>query len=108
VKTPTRQAVLDAPQSRAEVAIDQTSLLSELYQRLDSSPRGLNQEEATHRLNQYARNVLQKVQQKPLILKFLADFSHSLLLWVGGIVALIAGLPQLAIAIWFVNITNFL
>jgi P-type Ca2+ transporter type 2C len=103
-----RQAVLAAPQPRTESAIAQTSLLAELYQRLDSSPRGLSQEEATRRLKQYGRNVLQKVRQKPLILKFLANFTHlmALLLWVGGIVALIAQLPQLAIAIWLVNVIN--
>jgi hypothetical protein len=30
----------------------------------------------------------------------------ALLLWVGGIVALVAQLPQIAIAIWMVNVIN--
>jgi P-type Ca2+ transporter type 2C len=104
-----RQAVLAAPTPpRTESTFAEASSLAELYQRLDSGPRGLNQEEATRRLDQYGHKVLQKVQQKSLILKFLANFTHlmALLLWVGGIVALIAQLPQLAIAIWLVNIIN--
>jgi P-type Ca2+ transporter type 2C len=108
VTTRSRHAVLDENRPRTQTSIVETSSLSEMYQRLNSSPRGLSQEEARRRLSQYGRNVLQKVQQKPLILKFLANFTHlmALLLWVGGIVALVAQLPQLAIAIWLVNVIN--
>jgi P-type Ca2+ transporter type 2C len=107
VTTRSRHTVLDE-EPRTDSASIQTNDLSELYQSLDSNPRGLSQEEATRRLSQYGRNVLQKVKQKPLILKFLANFTHlmALLLWVGGIVALMAQLPQLAIAIWLVNVIN--
>jgi P-type Ca2+ transporter type 2C len=103
------QTVLDAPvQPRTASSFAETSSLTELYQHLNSEPRGLSQAEATHRLSEYGHNVLQKVQQKSLVLKFLANFTHlmALLLWVGGIVALIAQLPQLAIAIWLVNVIN--
>jgi P-type Ca2+ transporter type 2C len=108
VTTRSRHAVLDENRPRTQTSIVETSSLSEMYQRLNSSPRGLSQAEATRRLSQYGRNVLQKVQQKPLILKFLANFTHlmALLLWAGGIVALVAQLPQLAIAIWLVNLIN--
>jgi magnesium-transporting ATPase (P-type) len=44
----------------------------------------------------------------PLVLTFLADFTHlmAILLWIGGLVAFLAQMPQLGIAIWMVNLIN--
>lgn len=82
--------------------------LDEVYEALNTSPLGLNQAEAEMRLHKYGTNTIQEVKGKPLILKFLANFTHlmAILLWVGGIVGFIAQMPELGIAIWLVNVIN--
>ncbi|MGE5223206.1 MAG: cation-translocating P-type ATPase, partial [Omnitrophica WOR_2 bacterium] len=79
-----------------------------VYPALDTRLDGLKQSEAEKRLNEHGPNVLQEVKGEPLYLKFLANFTHlmAILLWIGGIVALIAHMPQLAIAVWMVNLIN--
>ena len=41
-------------------------------------------------------------------MRFVSNFTHlmAVLLWIGGIVALIAEMPQLAVAVWLVNLIN--
>jgi Ca2+-transporting ATPase len=80
----------------------------EVFEGLASCPEGLPQAEAERRLELFGRNMLKEHKGKPLYKKFLANFSHmmAILLWVGGIVGFIAKMPQLAIAIWMVNIIN--
>jgi len=80
----------------------------EVYTRLGSKPEGLSSAEALERLKKYGRNEIRKVKGKPLILKFLSNFTHmmAILLWVAGFAALFAQMPQLAIAVWMVNIIN--
>lgn len=80
----------------------------EVYETVESSPKGLSSEEAGRRLESYGPNVITQVKGKPLWIKFLANFTHlmAILLWFGGIVAFIAHLPQLGVAIWLVNIIN--
>jgi Ca2+-transporting ATPase len=82
--------------------------VEEVYRVLQSRPEGLTQAEAEERLRRYGPNILRKVKGQPLILKFLANFTHlmAILLWIAGVVALIAQMPQLAIAIWLVNVIN--
>lgn len=81
---------------------------SEIYQTLITRPLGLTQAEADARLAEYGPNTLQEAARTPLIIRLVANFTHlmALLLWIGGVVALIAQLPQLAIAIWLVNLIN--
>ena len=75
---------------------------------LGSTAGGLTDEEATVRLEKYGKNLLEEKRGRPLILIFLSNFTHlmAILLWCAGIVALIAQMPELAIAIWMVNIIN--
>jgi potassium/sodium efflux P-type ATPase len=82
--------------------------LTDIYLALQTSPDGLTQEEAQRRLEHFGPNVLQEAKGRPLYLRFLANFTHlmAILLWVGGIVAFLAQLPQIAIAIWMVNVIN--
>lgn len=79
-----------------------------VYEALDSHSQGLSQTEAEERLSKVGPNAIQEVKGKPLYLKFLANFTHmmAVLLWVGALVALIAQMPQLAIAIVMVNVIN--
>lgn len=81
---------------------------AEVYEKLDTRPEGLSQAEATARLEKYGRNEIRRIKGKPLIVKFLSNFTHlmAILLWVAGIAALVAQMPQLAIAVWMVNVIN--
>jgi len=81
---------------------------SEVFDLLKTTKSGLTSEEATARISTYGRNVLQVKKGKPLIVKFLSNFTHlmAILLWVGGAVGFIAQMPQLGIAVWMVNIIN--
>jgi magnesium-transporting ATPase (P-type) len=80
----------------------------ELYVGLQSQPDGLAQEEAQARLSIFGPNILREIKGKPLIVKFLANFTHmmAILLWVAGIGAFLAQMPQLGIAVWAVNLIN--
>lgn len=82
--------------------------LDEVYEALNTSSQGLNQAEVEMRLHKYGTNTIKEVKGKPLIIKFLANFTHlmAILLWVGGIVGFIAQMPELGIAIWLVNVIN--
>ncbi|MGA2671056.1 MAG: cation-transporting P-type ATPase, partial [Dehalococcoidia bacterium] len=82
--------------------------IREVYGLLTTRPQGLTQTEAEERLCRFGSNVIQKIKGKSLFLEFLSNFTHlmAILLWVGGVVALIAGMPELAIAVWMVNVIN--
>lgn len=102
---PTTNQALKRAEPQAEIG---SWDIAEVYQRLGTSPDGLGQSEAQERLQRFGSNTLQKSKGTPLMLKFLANFTHlmAILLWVGGIVAFIAQMPQLAIAVWMVNVIN--
>lgn len=95
------------PKEEAITKIHQFSQ-EDVYGALDTAKGGLSDHEAASRLKKYGKNLLQEKKGTPLILKFLSNFTHlmAILLWVAGIVALIAQIPELAIAIWMVNIIN--
>ena len=80
----------------------------EVYLALASGPNGLSRDDVEERRGKYGFNTIRQVRKKPLFIKFLANFTHlmAILLWVGGIFAFIAGLPQLGWAIWVVVIIN--
>ena len=82
--------------------------VGEAYTALGVDPSGLSKSEAEERLKKYGSNTIKEVKGKPLIVKFLSNFTHlmAILLWVGGIVGFIAHMPQLGIAIWLVNVIN--
>ena len=82
--------------------------IKEVYLALNTRPQGLIQIEAEERLKTHGRNVLREIKGKPLYLKFLANFTHlmAILLWVGGLAAFFARMPQLGVAVWMVNIIN--
>ena len=71
--------------------------VAEVYRLLATQLQGLTQAEATARLERCGHNVIHEVKGKSLWVKFLANFTHlmALLLWVGGIMAFIARMPQL-------------
>jgi P-type Ca2+ transporter type 2C len=86
----------------------QTLPVPEVFKVMVTQSDGLTHAEAETRLQRFGRNTIQEVKGKPLILKLATNFTHlmAILLWIGGGVALVAQLPQLAVAIWMVNLIN--
>ncbi|MGC8785851.1 MAG: cation-translocating P-type ATPase [Anaerolineae bacterium] len=82
--------------------------VAEVYKALATRPGGLTGTEAAERLQRLGRNTIREAKRKPLVLRFLVNFTHlmAVLLWIGGAIALIAQMPQLGIAIWLVNLIN--
>ncbi|MEA4929902.1 MAG: HAD-IC family P-type ATPase [Candidatus Limiplasma sp.] len=81
---------------------------NDTYALLGSSPNGLAASDAAERLRAYGKNVISEKKEKPVILILLANFISmmAILLWIGGVIAFFAGMPELAFAIWMVNIIN--
>ncbi len=75
---------------------------------LGTSERGLTEDEAAKRLGQHGRNEIREVRGRPLWLKFLENFYHlfAIMLWVGGILSFVGGMPQLGYAIFAVIFIN--
>ena len=71
-------------------------------------PRGLTSAEARRRLAEAGPNTVEAARGPSQLRVFLANFVQllALLLWVGAILALVAGLPQLSAAIVAVIIVN--
>lgn len=80
----------------------------EVYTAVESSAAGLTPEQAQVRLKKYGKNLLAEKKGKSPIISFLSNFTHlmAILLWAAGLIALIAQIPELAIAIWMVNVVN--
>ena len=81
---------------------------AEVYAAAGSSPQGLSSAEAARRLAESGPNAIRTIRGTPLWKKFLANFTHlmALLLWAGGAMAFVGGMPQLGWAIWGVVVVN--
>jgi len=81
---------------------------AEVYAALETSPDGLAPEEAQRRLEKYGPNTLREAKKTPLIVKFLANFTHlmAILLWAASAMAFIAQMPQLGVAVIAVIVIN--
>ena len=73
-----------------------------------SSRAGLTSEEAAQRQAREGKNLIESGKKRSPILAFLSNFTHlmAILLWVAGIIAFVAGMPELGCAVWLVNIIN--
>ena len=80
----------------------------DVYKLMGVSEKGLTSQEVQDRLKTYGLNQIKEGKKTSLLLKLVSNFTHlmAILLWVGGLVALIARMPELTIAIWLVNIIN--
>ena len=80
----------------------------EIFSLMGIGEKGLTSEEAQKRLQTVGLNRIAEGKKTSLVLKFLNNFTHlmAILLWIAGIVSLIARMPELAIAVWMVNIIN--
>jgi P-type Ca2+ transporter type 2C len=85
----------------------QTLSQPEVFRTLGTRADGLTIAEAEERLARYGKNVISEVGEKRLS-ALAANFTHlmALLLWAGGLIAFFAGLLQLGMAIWMVNLIN--
>ena len=75
---------------------------------LSSRPEGLTREETADRLCRSGPNILRKPRGRPLYGKLLSQFTHlmAILLWVGGAIAFLAGMPQIGVAVLMINVIN--
>ncbi|MBI4228279.1 MAG: HAD-IC family P-type ATPase, partial [Deltaproteobacteria bacterium] len=83
---------------------------AEILFELGTKEDGLSEVEAGRRLKRYGPNILEKIRKRPLILRFTTNLTNlfAILLWIAGILAFIANLPQLGLAIVAVIIINAL
>lgn len=81
---------------------------SDVYGVLESRPSGLTAEEARARQSRYGPNRIDEGPGRRLLPRLLAQVTHvmAVLLWIAGLLAFIAELPELAIAVWAVNLVN--
>jgi len=88
----------------AYLLLGKEDVFSELGTRAD----GLTEEEAQRRLNIIGPNILKRVERRRLLYDFIGDLTNlfAILLWIGGSLAFIAGMPELGWAIFLVIIIN--
>lgn len=82
--------------------------MRDLYTKLSSKPNGLDTQEASSRLKKYGPNIIARQKNSSQLLIFLKSFSSmmAILLWCSGFIAIFAGMAELGIAIWLVNVIN--
>jgi len=82
--------------------------LEGVHEALQTTPEGLDREEAEWRLAHFGPNRLPPAKRRHLALRFLDQMVHfmALLLWIAGGLAFAAGTPQLGWAIWAVVLIN--
>ena len=82
--------------------------IKQLQEQLGTSAEGLSHDEAAKRLTQYGTNTIQHGKRQSQLLSFLKNFTSmmAILLWVSGFIAMFAGMVELGIAIWAVNLIN--
>ena len=80
----------------------------EVWSELETKKGGLSEQEARRRLEEFGPNILEKIRTTPLYLRFAANLTNlfAILLWVAGILAFVAGMPQLGWAILAVIFIN--
>lgn len=82
--------------------------VAKVYDRLKTTPRGLTNEQAKERLQRHGANTIEVAVPASTVKRIVENFLHTMaiLLWITGGIAFIAQMPQLAIAIWLVNLIN--
>jgi P-type Ca2+ transporter type 2C len=103
----------DADPPRSAAGTDERERLAgcqpgEVYRLLGSDAQGLASGEAGERARRDGPNRLTEIRPVHPLRMLLGNLTHlmAVLLWVGGAIALVAELPQLAVAVWLVNLIN--
>ena len=104
----TREGLVKVFASVEEIAGERPLSGSALLALLNTGPEGMTSGEAERRLHACGPNRLERVARRSLVLRFLEQFSSffALLLWLGGGLALLAGMPQLGWAVFGVIVIN--
>ncbi|MBT1173331.1 cation-transporting P-type ATPase [Bifidobacterium sp. MA2] len=102
---------LRKPQERASAySMDEISTLpvDRVYQAMGTDAAGLSRTQAEIRLAKYGRNAIEEERKTPTVVVFLRSFTHlmALLLWAAGAIAFVAGMAELGVAVWLVNVIN--
>lgn len=82
--------------------------LDDFYKALNTSKNGLSTDEVKKRLDKYGSNVISQEEKHSGFKDFIGHFTSlmAILLWISGIISMFAGMPELGIAIWTVNLIN--
>ena len=101
---------MDTVSESHEEKISQLASLSgaDALAAMGSSAAGLTGDQAAKLQAKYGKNLIQAAKKKSPVLAFLSNFTHlmAILLWAAGIIALVAGMPELCVAVWLVNLIN--
>jgi magnesium-transporting ATPase (P-type) len=101
--------IMDTKESNINVKENIYKLpVNKVLEELQTSPQGLTTAQAEENQKKQGKNLLEEKKKKSVIVIFLGNFIHlmAVLLWVGGGVAFLAGMPQLGVAVWLVNVIN--
>ena len=101
-----RYTVVD---STLQASVDVQKLSgNDIFSALGSTPGGLSASEAEKRQAKEGKNLIETVKKKSPIIAFLSNFTHlmAILLWAAGFIAFFAGMPELGVAVWLVNVIN--
>jgi len=82
----------------------------EVYAYLDLSENGLSLEDVEIRKKKYGKNNIPKASVINPLKQLIKQFTHfmAMLLWIAGLLAIVAGMPELAFATWAVIVINAL
>jgi len=82
--------------------------VDKVFEVLVTSPQGLTQVQADEKQKQQGKNVIDEKKKESSLIVLLNNFTHlmAILLWGAGAIAIMAGMPQLGIAVWLVNVIN--
>ncbi|MGB9672811.1 MAG: cation-translocating P-type ATPase [Anaerolineales bacterium] len=80
----------------------------EVYRALETTPKGLTEEEVAERLSLYGANILSEPPEPPWWQRMIFQFIHpmAVLLWVSGILAILVNELVLGLVIWAVVFVN--
>jgi Ca2+-transporting ATPase len=110
LRTHTRKRVITGILTAERMGWDSYINLSEeeVLSELETSEAGLSEKEAIRRLDLYGPNILEKIGRKSLLVRFWRNLTNlfAVLLWVAGVLAFIANIPELGFAIIAVIIIN--
>ena len=106
-----RQAALQPPapsRKGRQGSLLPASASEDIFRELGTNAQGWRTSEAAKRLKRYGPNVLKEVKRKSLFLRFAENLTNlfAVLLWVGGILAFVADMPELGWAIFAVILVN--
>ncbi|SEW23653.1 cation-translocating P-type ATPase [[Clostridium] fimetarium] len=82
--------------------------VDKVFEVLATSPQGLTQVQAEEKQKEQGKNLIDEKKKESSLIVLLSNFTHlmAILLWGAGAIAIMAGMPQLGIAVWLVNVIN--